>query len=392
LKNGNAIVSNTSASECQFFDAIVDGRREEVRQLVAANPNLLLSHDYRRFGATPITSIAFRDAASLDLEMIQCLIDLGADLDRRSDWWAGPWSPLHCAICVGNNALAEFLLSRGATLDLHTAASLGMRMELARLLDADPSRVHERGGDGCLPLHFAGTVDCAKLLVERGADIHARCVDHYSTAVQYLSHVRPEVTRYLFSIGAEPDIFTAVMSGDVELSRRLMAQNPHVVYERIDQARFPPGEEHDVHNMLTYVVGHHATSVHAAARVNRPEMVDLLQAAGADLNSRGGYDDATPLHVAAWNDHLEVAERLVALGADIDLRSGAMHNNTPAGWAIVAGSHRVFALLMDHGAAVQPWFADDAQTAVDGGFRQYKPVPDENYARIRDRLQLRTNR
>jgi ankyrin repeat protein len=380
-------MTTNSQVEREFFDAIQSGQLDQVRHLVKSTDGLLQAYDYRNFGATPITSIAFRGADCHDLLMVDLLIELGADVHRRSDWWAGPWSPLHCACCAGNDVLAQFLIERGAIIDLHAASALGKREILSQLLSADRTRVHERGGDGCLPLHFAGAVDCAKLLIEHGADIEARCVDHFSTAVQYLSHIRPAVARYLFSIGAEADIFSAVLSGDIERTHSLIAKDPNVIHERIDRVRFPPGKEHDVQNVLSFVVGQNATAFHTAAQANRPEMLDILRTPGADLDVRGGYDDATPLHIAAWHDNFEVAQKLVDMGANIDLLSGKIHNNSPAGWAIVAGSHRVFSLLMDHRAQIHPWFIEDAQTGVDGGFQKYKRTEKENYVNILRRLQ-----
>ncbi len=63
------------------------------------------------------------------------------------------------------------------------------------------------------------------------------------------------------------------------------------------------------------------------------------------------------------------------------------HNNSPAGWAIVAGSADVFELLLDRGADVLDGFSADAQAAINGEFVKYKWVPPENYQRIWDRLQ-----
>ena len=81
-----------------------------------------------------------------------------------------------------------------------------------------------------------------------------------------------------------------------------------------------------------------------------------------------------------------MAERLVGAGADINIKSGEIHSNSPAGWAIVAGSADVFCYLMDQGAEVLDFFLPDAQAAVSGEFRQYKSVPQENYDRILARL------
>lgn len=322
--------------------------------------------------------------------MIQTLLELGADLNRRSDWEMGPWSPLHSAIHSDKLELAEFLVAKGAEIDVHTAAAMGRSDILSELLNADPDRVSERGGDGCLPLHFAGTIEAADLLLKRGADIDARCVDHYSTPVQYLSTRRPDVAKHLFRKGATVDIFSAVVCGDDEVVSQMVTADPELLGARINQEFFPPGPDHEVHNILTFTIGHNSTVLHAAAIGNQPEMIRHLVAAGIDPNIRGGYDNATAMHQAAWQDNLQAAVALVDSGADVDLLSGEIHNNSAAGWAIVAGSADVFELLMDHYAKVLDFFEADAAAAVSGEFRKYKVVPQENYDRIQLRLSTRT--
>jgi ankyrin repeat protein len=246
--------------------------------------------------------------------------------------------------------------------------------------------VHQRGGDGCQPLHFAENLEVAELLLERGADIEARCVDHFSTPVQYLASSRPWVARYLFSRGAKPDIFSAAMAGDQTAVQQLIVANPLVLEERINHVRFPPSPEHDVHNIMTFSVGEGCGPVHAAVAGNQPGMIRLLISLGQSPNQRGGYDEQTPLHLAAWNNHVEAATALLDGGADIDIRSGSIHNNSPAGWAIVAGSADVFELLMDRGAKVLDWFADDARAALRGEFQKFKCASTSDYQRICTRL------
>jgi hypothetical protein len=56
------------------------------------------------------------------------------------------------------------------------------------MLDADPKRVHERGGDGQTPLHFARSREVVDLLLERGADPDARDVDHRATPAKWMLH------------------------------------------------------------------------------------------------------------------------------------------------------------------------------------------------------------
>ncbi len=364
--------------EREFFDAVAHGQIESVKAKVKTNPELLDAFDYNCFGATPVTRVCFHE----NQPMLAALIELGADVNRRSDWEMGPWSPLHCATHNADKGLAEYLLENGATMDLHSAAGLGRADELQELIEAAPERVSERGGDGCQPLHFADTVEVAQLLLDHGADTEARCVDHYSTPVQYLCLKRPSVARYLNAKGAQTDIFSAIIANDREVVQSLIEADENVLQTRINQQSFPPGTEHDVHNIMTFFVGKDCTPIHAAARGNQPDMIEMLVELGADPNAVGGYDDGTPLHIAAWNDFPESVTALADHGADLDKLSGEIHSNSPAGWAIVAGSCKAFEILIDRGAKIQDWFLDSAQAALNGEFLQYKRVPQENYRRI----------
>src|SRR5690242_8882605 len=51
--------------------------------------------------------------------------------------------------------IARYLIDNGAALSIHAAAAFGFTDHLADLLRGDPSLVHAKGGDGCIPLHFA---------------------------------------------------------------------------------------------------------------------------------------------------------------------------------------------------------------------------------------------
>lgn len=368
--------------EIKFFDAIKSGDVQKVRACVKDDPALLSSYDYNAFGATPLTLVAFKK----DREMIELLIELGADLERRSDWEMGPWSPLHCAIQGGADDLAKFLLEKGAMLDVHTAAALGLVDDLVRMLGESPERVSERGGDGCTPMHFVGTQQAADALLQYGANLEARCIDHFSTPVQYLCDSRPKIARYLLDKGAKADVFSASMCGATDCLRKLLQEDSGILESTISQETFPPGAEYDVHNIMTFTIGGGCSALHAASAGNQPDAIKLLIESGIDPNIRGGYDDATCLHLVGWRDNLAAAKSLIACGADINSLSGEIHNNSPAGWAIVAGSADVFCFLMDCGAEVKDYFLDDAKAAVAGKFRQYKVVPQENYERILNRL------
>jgi len=75
-----------------------------------------------------------------------------------------------------------------------------------------------------------------------------------------------------------------------------------------------------------------------AASRGAPNAVELLAAAGFDVNALGRSDIPsnepwhTALHVAAENGNLALARTLVELGADPDIRD-KHHKSTPLGWA-----------------------------------------------------------
>src|SRR5437867_12012412 len=108
--------------------------------------------------------------------MLDVLLAAGADINAKSRWWAGGFGLLHGA----SPELAAYAIERGAIVDVHAAARLGMLEKLQELIALDPGSVHARGGDGQTPLHFASTVETAAFLLDHGANIDALDVDHES--------------------------------------------------------------------------------------------------------------------------------------------------------------------------------------------------------------------
>ena len=81
----------------------------------------------------------------------------------------------------------------------------------APVMDRDLARAapHQRieGIDARTPLHCAGTVAVAALLLDHGARIDARDEDHDLTPAQWRIGESPEVARFLLERGAKADIF-----------------------------------------------------------------------------------------------------------------------------------------------------------------------------------------
>src|SRR5438128_5255587 len=99
------------------------------------------------FDSPAITNVRSR-------EMLDVLLEAGADINAKSRWWAGGFGLLHGA----EPDLAAYAIERGAVVDAHAAARLGFIEKLRELVAADPGQVRARGGDGQTPLHFAGPI------------------------------------------------------------------------------------------------------------------------------------------------------------------------------------------------------------------------------------------
>ncbi len=135
----------------------------------------------------------------------------------------------------------EGMAQQNADQAAHEAARAGMTDELAEMLAMDPSLIDARGIDGRTPLHCAGTVAVAALLLDHGARIDARDEDHDSTPAQWRIGESPDVARFLLERGAKADIFLAAALGDLALAERLVTEDRGCLAHRIGKPpEFPP--------------------------------------------------------------------------------------------------------------------------------------------------------
>ena len=167
--------------------------------------------------------------------MIDVLLAAGADINAKSQWWAGGFGFLHTA----DPERAEYAIERGAVVDVHAAARLGRLDRLRELIEGDPQSVQARGGDGQTPLHFARTVEIAAYLLDHGADIDARDIDHESTPAQWMVGDCPDVARYLVQRGCTTDILLAAAVGDLDRVRMHLDADPSCIRLRASEEFFP---------------------------------------------------------------------------------------------------------------------------------------------------------
>lgn len=350
-------------------------------------------------------------------EMVEVLLDAGADINARTKWWAGSFG-----VFDGDPALASFLIERGAYVDIHAAARLGMFDRVKELVEGDPALVHARGGDGQMPLHFAATVEIAAYLLDRGAEIDARDIDHESTAAQYMagctSWPRTDVLRYLISRGAQTDIFMAASLGDLEMVRKFLDADPALVRVSVSEKDLPKQNPHSggsiyiytfgwatTPHMIAHQFGHdavfrllmersplwlqltqacevgdeslvkelvarHPTLVESltdkarrrivgTALRNNTEGIRLMLGAGWPADVRGD-NGQTPLHWAAWHGNVAMVQELLRHHAPLEAREEE-YKATPLGWAIHGSEHGWHRDKGDYGKTVEALLAAGAK-------------------------------
>jgi Ankyrin repeat/Ankyrin repeats (many copies) len=205
-----------------------------------------------------------------DRATVDALLEAGADIHKRTEWWAGGFGLLDDC----DPSMVDFLIERGAVLDVHSSARLGRLDKLGQLIGPDPSLVHARGGDGQTPLHFAATVEVARFLLDRGADINARDIDHESMPAQYMlrvdqkrhyPHDRQDVARFLVTRGCKTDLLMASALGDIDLVRKHLDADPASIHMSVSENWFPKQNPRAGGTIYIWTLGAHRTA-HAVAR------------------------------------------------------------------------------------------------------------------------------
>lgn len=256
----------------RFKNAVRDGNAKTLRRLLQQHEELRAGIDEPVFSFVSPALVA-----ASDVDVVDVLLEFGADPNRRSTWWAGGFHPLHSA----RGAVAERLLAAGAEPDACAAANLDRPDLLARMLAENPARVHERGGDGKTPLHFARSRRMVDLLLEAGADLDARDIDHRSTPAQWMlgdepDEARVELARYLVERGASVDIFLAAALGLTDRARALLEADPSLFGLRTSQGEYaekPPSSYH----IYQWTIGPNLTPLQVAARFKRHETLEAMK-------------------------------------------------------------------------------------------------------------------
>jgi hypothetical protein len=393
----HALAAETRSPMERMRLALDHGDAAAARRLFQRHAELraLVNEPLFPFDAPALVHFASRD----DVGLIDVLLEFGADPNRRSEWWAGGFHPLHSA----RGAVAERLLAAGAAPDACAAAHLDRPELLARLLEADPARVHERGGDGQTPLHFARSRAVVDLLLAAGADPDARDVDHRSTPAQWMLERRRgkgryDLAAYLVERGAAADIFLAAALGLTRRVGDMLQADPALLDLRTAQGEYgeqPPSSYH----IYMWTIGANLSPLQVAAQFEQqatlevmrpfaspvqrflaacsqgegaearallrahprmvatlgPEGQRVLPDAGWAGNTRAvalmlelGFDPLTPgqagatvLHCAAWEGAAECVAAILRhpVAPELVERRDPTYSSTPLGWCCHGSRH-----------------------------------------------------
>jgi ankyrin repeat protein len=368
-------------------EAAVIGHAEIIDMLLreGADPNQTNPE-----GQTPLMAVA----RTGNVEAARLLVEAGADVNATEEW--GGQTALIWAAAQGQPEMIAYLIGAGAEPDARATIR-----DWDRLVTAEP-RGKDMDTGGLTALLYAareGCAECARALVEGGADINLTDPNNISPLVMALLNMNYDAASYLISAGADVDkwdlwgrnpLYAAVdtntlpMGGRTDLPSDDATTGPEVVAQLLEAGAnpnlqlklFPPyravGADRGGDGALT--IG--ATPLHRAARGGDVESARLLLQHGAnpDLPQVQGV---TPLQLAAGIGHggadtrgrfyteaqaLETIRALVEGGADPNARDlqgrTALHGAARKGWV------QAIQLLVDLGSDVNAADNNDL-TALD---------------------------
>jgi ankyrin repeat protein len=349
----------------QFKQAVDANDPVAAGSLLQSHPSLAARIDepWFSFDTPAIVIAAHRD----NRQMVDVLLQYGADINVKSKWWAGGFGVLH----HDHHDLSRYLIGRGADVDPHTAAALGMLDILQKMVEKDPDVVNQRGPDGQVPLHFAVSTDVIDFLLDHGADIDMRDIDHNSTPAQYAVN-NSDKCRYLIECGAQTDIFMACNLGDVELVRKILMEDPNSLQAQVGEGDFTaPGGHIYAYNLgvamrpmfLAERRGHEAvmelmltySSIEqkfllACIRADK-ETVDRLLSEHPGIVQSLKPEDQSVLADAAWNHRVDAVRLMLDVGFPVDVRRND-RSGTALHHAAVQGDYEIVRMLVERGASL----------------------------------------
>ena len=317
LLNGGADVlqCGNNYSLSPLHEAAKNGRVETIRVLLDTDKKQELLEQRVHEGQAALHIAASRN----NYQATKVLLDSGASLLIQDRYWK---TPLHTAVDRGANRTVELLLDRECTVShlsiisqarknaFQSACMLG-HTEVASLFLRQKVKVQ------LLKCDSLKLEDCLLLAAARG---------QAATVELLFNHCQDALYKHDCRIAL---LHAAVGSGDLATARLLTNMEE---YRKI----------------LSISVRCGWTSVHQAARLGHAEILELLLAHGADLETEDS-NGQTALHYAAEKGLDTVVDVLLSAGVNLEVNDQA--GRTPLLLALNARSSLVAGLLLKKGAS-----------------------------------------
>ena len=262
--------------------------------------------------------------------------------------------PLHTAAALGFIDIVSLLIEHGASVDsvdellwtpLHFAASQGQKEIIEALIHsgANVNAVDHCLKTPCMKAASRGFLESIQALIEGGADLAAQDRKCRTALYSAAKNGYTDLTLFFITNTKGYALNAEAASGESILSIIARWKNPSYLSFLLNLAPSPDIYEPRKSNILVSVV-----------KTNKPTLLKLLlrrlpQQLIPTLLAHRALDWGTPLYVAATQPAEKTIDMLLAAGADLELEEGGAHG-TPLLGACAAGRLGVVKALVRGGA------------------------------------------
>jgi ankyrin repeat protein len=328
-----------------LHDVVAAGDVDKVKQLISQGADINAKDGRRGQAALHLAVLTGRK------DIVELLIASGADINAKSNTW--DTTPLVAAVRAGQEDIAKVLIAKGADVNaralgdytaLHWAACNRAQMtgvtEIMGLLLAGGADIEARQEHGATPLACAtydGNTETTRFLIEHSANIEAKLNDGETTPLlRAVSQEYVETAKLLLDKGANIhatwrglSAIQVAMLGDRLSNRRSDKEMVELLIDR----------------------GQKSPPIHLAAFYGDLQRLKDCLNDGTRVDERDAAE-WTPLHCAVCGDHMDVVKFLLNKGANVNAKT--KNNWTPLGFAWTIEMAR---LLVANGA--DPRIVDD---------------------------------
>jgi len=251
-------------------------------------------------------------------EVVDLLLGQGVEINKADD--EAGITPLIAAISGGEPEVADFLVQRGADVNLQTKRGLSALMWAADIehpglvssLIGRGADVNAKSAEGLTALMISagktGTTEIAQLLITAGADVNIQKNDGKNALMLAINKKNPEMARMLLEKNADVNLKT--QQGWTALMSAALRGDPDIVESIIHRGA-------DLNSVTNENRG---TALLAALTAGNPKNAEVLIGAGADINLKL-KDGTTALMMASDGGQAAIVKLLIEKGADVNAKT-----------------------------------------------------------------------